>query len=151
MCGSFCHEHSRRGVPQVQNGGLVRQNGVSSRGRSITPMFEENIQQYQHPCFRCTGWHHPADCGHRSSTCRYCRKQGHIERACFKKKKITPLPLTGGSQRGVSDISRRSGFRSDPPRRSAAHNMEATDEEMSPAMQSFTGCMLDLNAGAQGE
>ena len=37
------------------------------------------------PCFRCTAQHDPASCKHKESTCNYCSKQGHIERACISK------------------------------------------------------------------
>ena len=40
-------------------------------------------------CWRCGGEHSVVNCKHANSTCRYCSKQGHIEKACFKKKKDT--------------------------------------------------------------
>ena len=39
-------------------------------------------------CYRCTSDLHMADkCPHRSTTCRYCKKRGHLERACITKQK----------------------------------------------------------------
>lgn len=37
-------------------------------------------------CYRCDEHHSPDSCAHRASRCRFCRKVGHIEKACIKKK-----------------------------------------------------------------
>lgn len=37
-------------------------------------------------CFRCGACHAAEFCKHKNSTCHYCKKQGHIAKACFKKK-----------------------------------------------------------------
>lgn len=39
-------------------------------------------------CFRCGKEDHkPDDCRHKTTKCRYCEKQGHIDSACYKKQK----------------------------------------------------------------
>ena len=39
-------------------------------------------------CFRCGAEDHLANkCRHKSTTCNYCHRQGHLERVCFKKAK----------------------------------------------------------------
>nr|XP_034311360.1 uncharacterized protein K02A2.6-like [Crassostrea gigas] len=39
------------------------------------------------PCWRCGYDHSVKSCKHLHSICHYCSNEGHIERACFKKKK----------------------------------------------------------------
>nr|XP_026499742.1 uncharacterized protein K02A2.6-like isoform X1 [Vanessa tameamea] len=39
-------------------------------------------------CFRC-GNRHPGECHFINAVCRYCKKRGHIEKICIKKKKST--------------------------------------------------------------
>ncbi|XP_046972866.1 uncharacterized protein LOC124539615 [Vanessa cardui] len=39
-------------------------------------------------CFRC-GNRHPGECWFINAVCRYCKKRGHIEKICIKKKKST--------------------------------------------------------------
>ncbi|XP_037528183.1 uncharacterized protein LOC119405417 [Rhipicephalus sanguineus] len=38
-------------------------------------------------CYRCDGSHDPGECKFRNSSCNYCKKIGHTERACIAKKK----------------------------------------------------------------
>lgn len=38
-------------------------------------------------CYRCDGEHPTSQCRHINSVCSYCQKDGHIERACMKKKR----------------------------------------------------------------
>ncbi|XP_064475741.1 uncharacterized protein K02A2.6-like [Ornithodoros turicata] len=38
-------------------------------------------------CFRCKGKHKPTDCKFSNTVCSYCKKTGHIQKACFSKKK----------------------------------------------------------------
>lgn len=38
-------------------------------------------------CFRCNGSHLADKCYYKDEMCRFCKRIGHIERACFKKKK----------------------------------------------------------------
>lgn len=39
------------------------------------------------PCYRCTGQHDPQACRFKTTECHYCKKEGHIEKACIAKKK----------------------------------------------------------------
>lgn len=54
----------------------------STSARHSTPTRHDYTDR---PCFRCTGRHLPDTCYHRNSKCDYCKKTGHIERACIKK------------------------------------------------------------------
>ena len=64
---------------------FTRKGGKQQHQRN-TPTQPEHTDR---PCFRCTGKHAPDACSHRDSTCNYCKKAGHIERACIKKAKDT--------------------------------------------------------------
>ncbi|KAK3107500.1 hypothetical protein FSP39_015888 [Pinctada imbricata] len=52
------------------------------KGKPPTPQ-----PQRKPTCLRCNGEHLASNCNHSTSTCAYCRKEGHIERACMKKKR----------------------------------------------------------------
>ena len=41
--------------------------------------------KHRKPCFRCGSEHRADTCKHRTSTCRYCNKNGHIESYCFSR------------------------------------------------------------------
>ncbi|CAG9822629.1 unnamed protein product [Phaedon cochleariae] len=41
----------------------------------------------QWKCFRCEGQHSADGCSFADTTCRFCNKKGHIEKACFAKKR----------------------------------------------------------------
>ncbi|KFD47113.1 hypothetical protein M513_12023, partial [Trichuris suis] len=45
----------------------------------------ETIAQPCKPCHRCGGQHSPRTCRFKSAVCNYCKKVGHIERACRAK------------------------------------------------------------------
>jgi len=54
-------------------------------------------------CYRCGDTSHLADkCRHTDSTCNYCKKVGHIVRACFKKKRdserLNEVNMTEGQE-----------------------------------------------------
>ena len=57
-------------------------------GRSFAtgprPTIHKNLQNN---CYRCGGKHSANDCRFRQSECRFCKKVGHIERACRSKLK----------------------------------------------------------------
>ncbi|XP_072392406.1 uncharacterized protein [Diabrotica undecimpunctata] len=64
-------------------------NAVTSSFRKNQPgLFKQQLANRERKkCFRCEKEHSPETCKHIKSTCAYCRKVGHIEIACFAKKK----------------------------------------------------------------
>ncbi|XP_037943047.1 uncharacterized protein K02A2.6-like [Teleopsis dalmanni] len=53
---------------------------------------------YIQNCYRCRGNHHSDQCKFKDAECYYCKKRGHIERACIKKAK-TKKPATNNGRR----------------------------------------------------
>lgn len=49
-------------------------------------------------CFRCTEKHSPDTCWAANVNCHYCGKEGHLEKACFAKKKNLPRKATSQSK-----------------------------------------------------
>ena len=47
---------------------------------------QRTYDQDSKPCFRCGENHSPQSCRFKDQHCRFCKKQGHIERVCKKKK-----------------------------------------------------------------
>ena len=45
--------------------------------------------QGNNPCFRCGENHPPQSCRFKNQKCRFCKKQGHTEKVCKKKKAST--------------------------------------------------------------
>ncbi len=45
-------------------------------------------------CRRCKGSHSADACRFKNATCHFCRKRGHIEAACYKKKNTTVQKIT---------------------------------------------------------
>ena len=43
-------------------------------------------------CYRCDGYHEPQSCRFLKEQCKYCKKWGHIERACRTKKRSQNNP-----------------------------------------------------------
>lgn len=48
---------------------------------------QKKKQGAQRPCQRCNGHHRADTCRFKTAECRYCHKSGHIERACYKKRR----------------------------------------------------------------
>ncbi|KAM7287649.1 uncharacterized protein ISCGN_031340 [Ixodes scapularis] len=44
-------------------------------------------------CWRCDAQHNPDTCRFKTASCNYCKKIGHIEKACIKKKSESRLQL----------------------------------------------------------
>ena len=62
---------------------------------TTTPMADQVIllprtsppQGQQKDCFRCGGSHKPMDCRFKTAVCHFCKKRGHIARACITEAK----------------------------------------------------------------
>lgn len=50
---------------------------------------EEAIAATSTPCYGCEELHSPRSCTHQTVQCMYCRKFGHIAKACIERKKPT--------------------------------------------------------------
>lgn len=46
-----------------------------------------NMNKSKWKCYRCDNEHSAETCVYKTARCRYCEKEGHIERACLRKKK----------------------------------------------------------------
>ena len=76
-----------QGPPTAAVNKLTRGTGkhFSTGTRQTTsPMTHKNLLNN---CYRCGGKHSANDCRFRQSECRFCKKVGHIERACRSKLK----------------------------------------------------------------
>ncbi|GBM29413.1 Uncharacterized protein K02A2.6 [Araneus ventricosus] len=62
----------------------------------------ENAQSADVICYGCGGHHDRSSCKCRDVTCRFCKKKGHIERACRAKRKNYSMPRTGHMQKNSS-------------------------------------------------
>ena len=61
-------------------------------------------------CYRCEGSHHPNSCHFKESQCNYCRKKGHIAKACRSRKQRQQNAPTGRerqSSQGRNQQTRR--------------------------------------------
>ena len=55
------------------------------------------------PCYRCGQQNRkPAQCPYKSSTCRYCNKQGHLKRMCLKRQQSQQPTQPALSSKNVS-------------------------------------------------
>lgn len=46
-----------------------------------------SAQKKKQRCWRCNALHNPDTCKFQTVSCNYCKKRGHIEKACLKKRK----------------------------------------------------------------
>ena len=95
--------------------------------RAQSAKFKGRYQTHGHgskPCYRCGGTdHRQEDCPHKNSTCDYCRKTGHIDAACRKKRADQP-DSTAPSSRSTQT---KPTSRHTPRSAARAHNLEAED------------------------
>ena len=58
----------------------------TSRSLIYRPRNNDNLKERK-PCVFCNKGTHPRDkCPAKDATCNFCKKQGHFERACLRKK-----------------------------------------------------------------
>ena len=77
----------------------LRNEGPSNSVNTINDHKDRHPRQRQQrsntrvtkPCFRCGEYHTPPSCRFKHQNSRFCKKQGHIEKVC-KKKKATGQP-----------------------------------------------------------
>ncbi|GBO23854.1 Transposon Ty3-G Gag-Pol polyprotein [Araneus ventricosus] len=61
-----------------------------------------NAQSADVICYGCGGHHDRSSCKFRDVTCRFCKKKGHVERACRAKRKNDSMPRTGHMHKNSS-------------------------------------------------
>ena len=75
---NYFNSHSRQ-----TNNSKFKPRG--ERQESYSSSFKSQSQEL---CFRCKkGYHNPNKCWHKKARCKFCRRYGHIEDACFQKEK----------------------------------------------------------------
>ena len=74
-------------------------------------------------CYRCGGKHSANDCRFRQSECRFCKKVGHIERACRSKLKQDQR-ARGSTTSQTNNLT----FTGDNPANGSARESETPDE-----------------------
>lgn len=62
-------------------------NAIKFREHQIQTKHKSADNRYRKKCYRCDKDHSPDSCVHINSTCGYCHKKGHLDIACFTKKK----------------------------------------------------------------
>ena len=83
-------------------------------------------------CYRCEGPHHPNSCRFKTSQCNYCRKKGHIAKACRSRKQSRGQPLQGHPQTATNDRGRRMNcLDNDAPDSHASADNETPPEALS--------------------
>lgn len=58
--------------------------GTNKQGKSTQNLAQNCDNQLTNPCFRCTQSHDSSQCKFAHAICAYCKKKGHILKACFK-------------------------------------------------------------------
>ncbi len=80
-------ETAGRDAMELQNKRMEPVNKISTASSKWSEKKQQSKQQGKVTCFRCGGKHKADQCSYSSTKCRYCSKQGHIEKVCFKKKR----------------------------------------------------------------
>uniref|UniRef100_A0A5S6Q2K1 Reverse transcriptase domain-containing protein n=1 Tax=Trichuris muris TaxID=70415 RepID=A0A5S6Q2K1_TRIMR len=72
--------------------GVKRLSGARSNRDGHTEINQRrrapSAAQPRKPCHRCGGPHSPMTCQFRNAACNYCKRTGHIERACWSKRQF---------------------------------------------------------------
>ena len=101
---ALLHEAAERNT-KVLNEPLVVQQvsqcsapSTGTTGTAITTARTESV------CYRCGGQHWAKECRFKDSVCNYCKKKGHIQRACRSRaRQLQGKQPTQGSQSGSAN------------------------------------------------
>ena len=74
-------ESAQQNVKDLQTPVTASVNALKSKSTPQAP----KQQQHSFNCYRCGGMHSPSDCRFKDTVCSYCKKMGHIARACRSK------------------------------------------------------------------
>lgn len=67
-------------------------------GQQVESTINKQHESKRRACFRCNGSHFPETCTHIQAECKYCKKIGHVEGACFQKKRDGRKDLSSQSE-----------------------------------------------------
>jgi hypothetical protein len=120
----------RGGRPWQRRGGSRRPEGGNHHSTGVTQgSIQSGGKHTASSCFRCDGTHAPEHCRYKNTSCSYCSKLGHIERACLSKKASLKRQNSNQTSRGqLTSRSRGQGTRTSS-RPHTAHFLEETDGE----------------------
>ncbi|XP_064463655.1 uncharacterized protein K02A2.6-like [Ornithodoros turicata] len=66
--------------------GMGDSQQINAMAKKVPNKKRKKDRQHSQPCFRCDGQHDPSGCRFRDAVCHFCKKKGHIEKACRSKK-----------------------------------------------------------------
>ena len=89
-------------VHKMTSGGGKKKQGSQDRRQASQQAAKPPSSK---PCYRCGEAHHPDMCRFKSAECHFCKKQGHIEKVCFAKKKASGAKQSTGKPEKPKTVS----------------------------------------------
>ncbi|GBM97020.1 hypothetical protein AVEN_234747-1, partial [Araneus ventricosus] len=135
---------------------LIRQHSNNNRRTfqksSSSQSKPGNAQSTDVICYSCGGHHDRSSCKFRDVICRFCKKKGHIERACRAKRKNDSMNRTGHMQKNSSTHA----VKSESVNEAAAiynlsdlKNSKCKQMKRNVSIQLGEGeCMMELDSGS---
>ena len=88
----LAQEHAIRDTKSLQGAAssvnkvtLTKSSKTIHKGGSKQYKMKDSVQRHDKQCYRCGDPNHLANsCKHKSTTCNYCGRVGHLKKVCFK-------------------------------------------------------------------
>ncbi|XP_064475325.1 uncharacterized protein LOC135389189 [Ornithodoros turicata] len=85
--------------------GMGDSQQINAMAKKVPNKKRKKDRQHSQPCFRCDGQHDPSGCRFRDAVCHFCKKKGHIEKACRSKKSLMKDRTTNQLQPEHEDVT----------------------------------------------
>ncbi|XP_060520647.1 uncharacterized protein LOC132698531 [Cylas formicarius] len=138
MC--LAYEVAARSLAIIKEGGGqsadVHDVNAREKVNKDPSKLKTSVSRVSKRCFRCEEKHSPDSCVYKNAKCKFCWKIGHVEHACFSKKKHSKQKLK------VNQQSSESSFENVPQNENSSEDQVYHFSLYSVKSDSITGTIL---------
>ena len=82
-----------QGIEAAEKNAKIRKQGGIYYSTARADRAKQEKNSFTPTCYRCGDPHYATECKHKSSTCNFCHKKGHLDTVCKARRKASQKPM----------------------------------------------------------